>query len=112
MVTGRHYWCDETYSSYCKHSVSVELPRRGPKSRENTVITAGSVRLGTVILDAYKTDGSVYSVPSAQLKLGTTYILRELSAQRWSFKKADDIIFTVNDNGSITRADNVKVVRI
>ena len=66
-------------------------------------------QMGTVILDAYKTDGSVYSVPSAQLKLGTTYILRELSAPD-GFKKADDIIFTVNDNGSITRADNVKVV--
>lgn len=67
-------------------------------------------RMGNVILDAYKTDGSVYRVPSAQLKLGTTYILREISAPD-GFKKADDIIFTINDNnGSITRADGVKVV--
>lgn len=66
-------------------------------------------QMGTVILDAYTTDGSVYSVPSALLKLGTTYILREISAPD-GFKKADDIIFTINDNGSITRADNVKVV--
>ena len=66
-------------------------------------------QMGTVILDAYKTDGSVYSVPSAQLKLGTTYILREISAPD-GFKKADDIIFTINDNGSITRADNKNVV--
>lgn len=67
-------------------------------------------QMGTVILDAYKTDGSVYSVPSAQLKLGTTYILREISAPD-GFKKADDIIFTINDNnGSITRADGVNVV--
>lgn len=66
-------------------------------------------RMGNVILDAYKTDGSVYSVPSAQLKLGTTYILREISAPD-GFKKADDIIFTINDNGSITRADNKNVV--
>lgn len=68
-----------------------------------------SDQMGTVILDAYKTDGSVYSVPSAQLKLGTTYILRELSAPD-GFKKAEDIIFTINDNGSITRADNKNVV--
>lgn len=66
-------------------------------------------QIGTVILDAYKTDGSVYRVPSAQLKLGTTYILREISAPD-GFKKADDIIFTINDNGSITRADNKNVV--
>lgn len=67
-------------------------------------------QMGTVILDAYKTDGSVYSVPSAQLKLGMTYILREISAPD-GFKKADDIIFTINDNnGSITRADGVNVV--
>lgn len=69
-------------------------------------------QMGTVILDAYKTDGSVYSVPSAQLKLGTTYILREISAPD-GFKKADDIIFTINDNNgsiTITRADGVNVV--
>ena len=66
-------------------------------------------QMGNVILDAYTTESSVYSVPSAQLKLGTTYILRELSAPD-GFKKADDIIFTINDNGSITRADGVRVV--
>ena len=65
--------------------------------------------MGNVILDAYTTENSVYSVPSAQLKLGTTYILREISAPD-GFKKADDIIFTINDNGSITRADGVNVV--
>lgn len=66
--------------------------------------------MGNVILDAYTTENSVYSVPSAQLKLGTTYILREISAPD-GFKKAEDIIFTINDNnGSITRADGVNVV--
>lgn len=66
-------------------------------------------QMGNVILDAYTTVDSVYSVPSAQLKLGTTYILREISAPD-GFKKADDILFTINDNGSITRADGVNVV--
>lgn len=100
---------DEPIKLYLRKQDAFGTPLPGAVLKLAEYDVSQPDQIGTVILDAYKTDGSVYRVPSAQLKLGTTYILREISAPD-GFKKADDIIFTINDNGSITRADNKNVV--
>lgn len=58
----------------------------------------------------FKSDGQKsFTVPPEKLECDADYILQELDAPD-GYKRAEDIIFSIADNGVITRDDGVKVV--
>jgi uncharacterized surface anchored protein len=72
-----------------------------------SVYDTAKKKAGKEIL-TYQTDSSEYTVQSTLLNVNTTYILQELAAPD-GYMKADDIIFTIDEKGRITREDGITV---